>query len=178
MKIINTPLDGAYIIEQPRHFDDRGYFIESYNKRDFSEIGLDVEFVQDNHSSSTVNVLRGLHYQVEKPQGKLVRCVKGWIADVIVDLRLTSNTFGEHYKIDLNRPELMLWVPEGFAHGFVVKSDRAHVSYKTTEYYYKEYDRTLLWNDPALDIEWNIPYPILSEKDKRGKTLEECEKYD
>ena len=178
MKIINTPLDGAYIIEQPRHYDDRGYFLESYNKRDFAEIGLDVEFVQDNHSSSTVNVLRGLHYQVNKPQGKLVRCMKGWIHDVIVDLRLSSNTFGEHFKVDLHRPELMLWVPEGFAHGFYVKSDRAHVSYKTTEYYYKEHSRVLLWNDPELDIEWETSTPILSGQDKRGKTLEECDKYE
>lgn len=178
MKIINTPLQDSYIIEQPKFFDDRGFFIESYNKKVFDDVGLDMNFVQDNHSQSAVNVLRGLHYQVEKPQGKLVRCVKGWIVDVIVDLRQSSPTFGQHFKVDLNRPEVMLWVPEGFAHGFYVKSEKCEVSYKTTEYYYKEYDRTLIWNDPDLNITWGTTTPILSEKDKQGKSFEECEKYD
>jgi dTDP-4-dehydrorhamnose 3,5-epimerase len=177
MKIIETTLEGAYIIEQSKFFDDRGFFIESYNKRDLESV-LNVEFVQDNHSQSTINVLRGLHYQIENPQGKLVRCMRGWVTDVIVDLRESSPDFGQHTIVQLNRPEVMLWVPPGFAHGFVVRSDKADVSYKTTDYYYKEHDRTLLWNDPDLNIDWDVKDPILSEKDKRGKTLQECDKYD
>lgn len=178
MKIIKTPLEDAVLIEQNKHEDDRGYFIETYNQREFSSVGLDMEFVQDNHSLSHPHVLRGLHYQVERPQGKLVRCMKGSILDVIVDLRQSSPTFGQHYAVHLYRPEVMLWVPEGFAHGFYVYSLHAHVSYKTTEFYYKEYDRTLLWNDPDLGIDWGIDSPFLSAKDKYGKTFKECEKYE
>jgi len=177
MKITETTLEGVIIIEQTKFLDNRGFFIESYNKRDLESV-LDVEFVQDNHSCSTINVLRGLHYQVVKPQGKLVRCMDGWITDVVVDLRQSSPNFGEHVVVQLNSPEVMLWVPPGFAHGFYTKTGNAHVSYKTTDYYYKEYDRTLLWNDPDLNIEWESFSPILSEKDQKGKPLHECDKYD
>jgi len=178
MKIINTPLQDAVLIEQRKYEDDRGYFIETYSKKDFCDVGLDMEFVQDNHSRSSPHILRGLHYQVTKPQGKLVRCMQGSILDVIVDLRQSSPTFGQHYSVHLHRPEVMLWVPEGFAHGFYAYDLDTHVSYKTTEFYYKEYDRTLLWNDPDLGIDWGIDSPFLSEKDKYGKTFGECEKYE
>jgi dTDP-4-dehydrorhamnose 3,5-epimerase len=178
MNRTDIPLKDAFVIQVDKYKDRRGFFLESYNSNSFKEIGLDVEFVQDNHSNSSVNVLRGLHYQVEKPQGKLVRCMSGRILDVIVDLRESSETFGESYSIDLHSPEVMLWVPPGFAHGFYCMLDNCHVAYKTTDYYYKEYDRTLLWNDKDLGIPWSTPTPILSDKDKLGKTMSECEKYD
>lgn len=178
MKRIETPLKDAFIIEQKLFKDDRGFFVESYNERDFREVGLHENFCQDNHSYSTVNVLRGLHYQVTLPQGKLVRCIDGRIVDVIVDLRESSPTFGQHFKIDLHSPEKMLWVPAGFAHGFYVLSPSCHISYKTTEYYYPEFDRTLIWNDSTLGIEWPTNTPILSAKDELGKTFEKCEKYE
>ena len=178
MNRIDTPLKDAFVIHADKYKDNRGFFLESYNSNSFKEIGLDVDFVQDNHSNSSVNVLRGLHYQVEKPQGKLVRCMSGRILDVIVDLRESSETFGESYSIDLYSPEVMLWVPPGFAHGFYCMLDYCHIAYKTTDYYYKEYDRTLLWNDKDLGIQWPTTTPILSDKDKLGKTMSECEKYD
>lgn len=174
MKIIETGLKDALLIEVNRYIDNRGFFIESYNQRKF---GLEYDFVQDNHSKSHKGVLRGLHYQIKNPQGKLVRCISGTIYDVIVDLRKSSETFGKWYGVELNRPEVQLWVPPGFAHGFYTKSKSAQITYKTTDYYFPEYDRTLLWN--SLDIDWNASEdPILSQKDIEGKSFSECEKYD
>ena len=174
MKIIDIGLKDAALIEVDKYLDNRGFFIESFNQKKF---GIDYNFVQDNHSTSYSGVLRGLHYQIKHPQGKLVSCIRGVIYDVIVDLRKSSETFGKWCGVELSRPEVQLWVPPGFAHGFYTRSEIAQVVYKTTDYYYPEYDRTLLWND--LDINWNIvEKPILSEKDKKGKTFEECDKYE
>jgi len=173
MKIIETGLKDALLIEVDKYIDNRGFFIESYNEEKF---GLDYDFVQDNHSMSYQGVLRGLHYQIKNPQGKLVKCIRGTIYDVIVDLRESSETFGQWYGIELNRPEVQLWVPPGFAHGFYTRSEKAHVTYKTSDFYYPEYERTLLWND--LDINWNLNGdPILSDKDRDGKTFQDCEKF-
>lgn len=176
MKRTNTSLNDAFVVETKKYEDERGFFIESFNEKNFNDIGLNEKFVQDNHSRSSINVLRGLHYQVVKPQGKLVRCMTGRVMDVIVDLRKSSSTFGKHFSIELSSPEVMLWVPPGFAHGFYCLTEVCDISYKTTDYYYKEYDRTLFWND--LDIKWPSQSPILSEKDKNGKQFSECEKYD
>jgi len=180
MKKIDTSLNDAFIVEVDKYKDERGFFLESFNSQTFCDhvFGMHHLFVQDNHSHSTANVLRGLHYQMINPQGKLVRCMVGRVLDVIVDLRKSSTTFGQHIKVELNSPEKMLWVPPGFAHGFYVMSPTCEVSYKTDQYYYKPGDRTLLWNDPDLGIEWPTQTPILSEKDKVGKTFKECEKYD
>jgi dTDP-4-dehydrorhamnose 3,5-epimerase len=173
MKIIDIGLQDALLIEVDKYLDNRGFFIESYNEEKF---GLEYDFVQDNHSMSHKGVLRGLHYQIKNPQGKLVRCIRGSVYDVIVDLRESSETFGEWYGVELDRPELQLWVPPGFAHGFYTRSDKANVVYKTTDFYYPEYERTLLWND--LTIDWNLDIsPILSDKDQEGKTFQECEKF-
>ena len=134
--------------------------------------------VQDNHSRSIGGVLRGLHYQIEHPQGKLVRCSNGIVYDVIVDLRTRSSTFGKSFGVMLDRPEIQLWVPPGFAHGFYTVSETADFQYKTSDTYYPEYERTLIWNDPILGIEWPLNRdPIISDKDKVGKLLNECEKY-
>lgn len=174
MKIIKVGLKDVLLIEVDKYLDDRGFFIESFNTKKF---GLEYDFVQDNHSMSSKGVLRGLHYQINHPQGKLVRCISGTIYDAIVDLRKSSETFGQWFGVQLNRPEVQLWVPPGFAHGFYTISEKAHVTYKTTDYYYPKHDRTLLWND--LDINWNIlEEPILSEKDKYGKTFNDCDKYE
>lgn len=177
MKVLTTPLVGALILE-PRVFaDDRGFFLESYNEKVFSEIGVPDKFVQDNHSFSKCGVLRGLHYQVGKPQGKLVRVVSGEIFDVFVDLRKTSSTFGRWYGVKLSgENRLLAWIPAGFAHGFHVVSESAHVVYKANEFYFPELERTVLWNDPDLNIDWeNVAVPLLSEKDKKGKLLKEAE---
>ena len=174
MKIIEIGLKDALLIEVDKYLDNRGFFIESFSEKKFN---LQYDFVQDNHSMSNRGVLRGLHYQIKHPQGKLVRCIRGTVYDVIVDLRKSSETFGQWYSVELNRPEVQLWVPPGFAHGFYTRSETAQVTYKTTDYYHPKYDRTLLWND--LDINWNVDgEPILSEKDQKGKTFEECDKYE
>lgn len=170
MKVLETPLTGALVLE-PRVFEDsRGFFLESYSKRVFHEIGIREDFVQDNHSCSKRGVLRGLHYQVQKAQGKLVRVVSGEIVDALVDLRRSSPTFGRAHTVKLSgENKRMAWVPAGFAHGFHVLSESAHVLYKTTEFYFPELERTILWNDPELKIEWELAgEPLLSEKDKRG----------
>lgn len=172
MKIVELNVKDALLFESPKYVDQRGYFLESYNKKTFR---LGYDFVQDNHSSSTRNVLRGLHYQIKNPQGKLVRCIRGSILDTIVDLRQSSETFGEWYSVKLDRPELQLWVPPGFAHGFLTLSENAQVCYKTTEYWYPQHERVLLWN--SLDISWGISHPLLSERDGEGKSFEDCEKY-
>lgn len=180
MKKITTSLSGVLILE-PRVFgDDRGYFLESYNQRTFAELGIAEAFVQDNHSFSEKNVVRGLHYQICQPQGKLVRAITGEILDVVLDIRRRSPTFGKWESFTLSgENKRMLWVPLGFAHGFRVVSQTAHVLYKTTDFYAPEHERTVAWNDPALKIAWELDgEPIVSAKDKLGLRFEEAEKFD
>jgi dTDP-4-dehydrorhamnose 3,5-epimerase len=157
MKKIETTLSGVLLLE-PRVFDDdRGFFLESYNQRAFIELGIPEPFVQDNHSCSEKNVIRGLHYQILQPQGKLVRAVTGEILDVVVDLRGGSPTFGKWEAFRLSgENKKMLWIPPGFAHGFRVMSDNAHVLYKTTDFYEPKHERTLAWNDSELNINWQL----------------------
>jgi dTDP-4-dehydrorhamnose 3,5-epimerase len=177
MKVLETPLAGAVVLE-PRVFeDDRGFFLESYSQRTFDHMGITARFLQDNHSFSKRGVLRGLHYQVEKPQGKLVRVVSGEVVDAFVDLRKTSPTFRRTHAVRLSgENRRMMWIPAGFAHGFYVVSDTAHVLYKSTEFYFPELERTILWNDPELRINWEIRgEPLLSEKDRRGVRLRDAE---
>jgi dTDP-4-dehydrorhamnose 3,5-epimerase len=167
---------------EPRVFSDaRGFFFESYNRNTFRQAtGLDVEFVQDNHSSSSHNVLRGLHYQLRRPQGKLVRVTAGEIWDVAVDLRRGSASFGRWTCATLSaQSRRMLWVPAGFAHGFLVLSEQADVVYKVTDYYAPEDERTLLWNDPALAIAWPLDgAPVMTDKDRHGAPLAAAEIFD
>lgn len=179
MNVIETSLPGVLILE-PRVFGDaRGFFMESYNRRVFAELGLPTDFVQDNHSRSARGVLRGLHYQIQKPQGKLVRVVRGAVYDVAVDLRRSSPTFGRWVGVELSEAnQRMLWIPPGFAHGFLVLSDCADFLYKTTDFYAPEYERCLAWNDPAIGIAWPLDgEPVLSAKDRAGKLLAEAEVY-
>jgi dTDP-4-dehydrorhamnose 3,5-epimerase len=178
MKITPTAIPDVRLVE-PRVFEDaRGYFLESWNARTLAAAGLDAAFVQDNHSHSVRNVLRGLHYQVQHAQGKLVRVVTGEVFDVAVDLRRSSPTFGRHVVAILSaRNRHMLWVPPGFAHGFLVLSESADFLYKTTDYWYPEHERTLLWNDPALGIDWPVADPILTAKDVAGTPLRDAEAY-
>lgn len=176
MKVIKTGIPDLLIIEPTVFGDQRGFFFESYNQKIFQEkTGLDINFVQDNHSLSVKNVLRGLHYQVKQPQGKLVRVVAGEVYDVAVDIRKDSATFGEWEGIHLSAEnKKMFWVPAGFAHGFLVLSDTAEFLYKTTDYYAPEHERCIAWNDESLKIVWPIDgQPELSEKDKLGIKLPE-----
>jgi len=177
MKVLETPLAGALVLEPKVFADDRGFFLESYNQKAFQEIGIRDKFVQDNHSYSKHGVLRGLHYQVKKPQGKLVRVVSGEVLDVFVDLRRSSASFGRWHGVKLSGENRRLaWIPAGFAHGFYVLSESAHVLYKASEFYFPELERTVLWNDPDLNINWeNVEEPLLSEKDKKGKRLKDAE---
>lgn len=173
MRLTPLALPEVMLVE-PRVFgDDRGFFYESWNRRALAEAGLDVEFVQDNHSRSRRGVLRGLHYQVEHAQGKLVRATVGEVFDVVVDLRRSSPAFGRHVGVTLSAANKhMLWVPPGFAHGFVVVSEEAEFLYKTTDYWYPAHERTLLWNDPALGIAWPLAgEPTLAAKDAAGTPL-------
>ena len=178
MRVIPTAIPDLLIIE-PRVFgDERGFFFESFNRREFAGlVGREVDFVQDNHSRSARNVLRGLHYQIRHPQAKLVRVTQGAVLDVAVDIRKGSPTFGQHVALELSAEnKRMLWLPEGFAHGFVVVSDSAECLYKTTDYWYPEYERCIRWDDPTLAIDWKLEaQPILSAKDAQGKTLAEAE---
>lgn len=177
---IPTSLPGMFILE-PRVFgDERGFFLESYNQQVLAEIGIHDRFVQDNHSCSGRNVLRGLHYQVQRPQGKLVRVAEGEILDVAVDLRRSSPTFGGWAAVRLSGDnKRMLWIPAGFAHGFCVRSEKAHVLYKATDYYAPEYERTLAWNDPDLEIQWELEgEPIVSAKDHRGVAFRDAETFE
>ncbi len=178
MKILPTEIPDVLILE-PRIFeDDRGFFYESYNEKLFAEkTGLRTHFVQDNHSCSVKNVLRGLHYQIQQPQGKLVRVVVGEVFDVAVDLRKSSSTFGQWVGCFLSAEnKRQFWIPEGFAHGFLVLSEVAEFLYKTTNYYAPQYDRTLLWNDFDLAIDWPLEGdPILSAKDQAGQPLKTAE---
>lgn len=171
-------IDGLVLIKPKVFADGRGFFMESYKKSDFVKAGITCDFVQDNHSKSTKGVLRGLHYQVSpKPQAKLVRCVKGKVYDVAVDLRPNSNTFGKGVKVELSgENKHMLFIPENFAHGFVVLSDEAELMYKTNNEYSPEFDRGVLWNDEAINIDWGVDSPILSEKDKIQPKLTEINK--
>ena len=185
MNSIVTEIKDAYIITTKKHSDERGFFIETFNLEQFRHIiGYNVEFVQDNHSKSSKNVLRGLHYQIKHSQGKLVRCTQGSLFDVIVDLRTFSPTFKKSFTITLDNPETLLWVPPGLAHGFYTLEDNTEFEYKVTDYYYPEYDRTLIWNDKTINIMWpfykfwGYVVPTLSKKDKRGFTFDECQKYD
>lgn len=184
MEFIKTELQHAQLIKPKIYGDSRGFFLESW-RQDLFDQNLNndqpLNFVQDNHSSSSQGVLRGLHYQLVHPQGKLVRVMQGEIYDVIVDLRPTSPTFGKWQGFHLSAANsLILWVPPGFAHGFYVLSEKAEFVYKCTAYYYPEYERSLLWNDPHLNINWpliDLEQPILSEKDRLGKTMNEAELY-
>ena len=180
MRVTATQIADVLVVE-PRVFKDRrGFFLESYNRRAFREAtGLDVEFVQDNHSRSAKNVLRGLHYQIQCPQGKLVRVTAGEIWDVAVDLRQGSASFGRWVASTLDASSARsIWIPPGFAHGFLVLSDAAEVQYKTTDYYAPEHERTLLWNDPALGIPWPLAGdPVITEKDRQGAPLASAERF-
>ena len=177
---IPTSLPGLLILE-PRVFgDERGFFLESYNEQVMADVGIRQPFVQDNHSCSSQNVLRGLHYQIRQAQGKLVRVVEGEILDVAVDLRRSSLTFGTWEGVRLSgENKRMLWIPAGFAHGFRVVSEKAHVLYKATDYYAPEHERTLAWNDADLKIDWELDgEPIVSAKDRRGAALRDIETFE
>lgn len=179
MKAHQTSISGALILEPKVFSDDRGFFLESYSERTFAEIGIKDKFVQDNHSRSQRGVLRGLHYQVQKPQGKLIRVVSGEVLDVFVDLRKTSPTFGRWDAVKLSADnKLLAWIPVGLAHGFYVLSDDADVLYKSTEFYYPELERTILWNDPDLGIDWDAQNPLLSPKDQRGTRFRDAEMFE
>lgn len=180
MKVLRTAIPDVMIIEPTVFGDARGFFFESYNQRRFEELtGITATFVQDNHSRSAQGVLRGLHYQIRQPQGKLVRVLAGEIVDVCVDLRRSSPTFGHCVSVTLSGDNhRQVWVPPGFAHGFVVISATADVAYKATDYYAPEHERTLLWNDPALGIAWALDgEPLLSAKDRAGVPLAQAETY-
>jgi dTDP-4-dehydrorhamnose 3,5-epimerase len=179
MKVTPTELPDVRLVE-PRVFaDERGTFFESFNVRTMAALGIDAAFVQDNHSYSRRGVLRGLHYQVAHAQGKLVRVVTGEVFDVVVDLRRSSLTFGRWVGATLSAANRhMLWIPPGFAHGFVVRSEGADFLYKTTDYWYPEHERTLLWNDPALGIDWGlVGPPIVNAKDAAGALLAAADTY-
>ncbi|MGB1187819.1 MAG: dTDP-4-dehydrorhamnose 3,5-epimerase [Cycloclasticus pugetii] len=175
MKVIETDIPDVKIIEPTVFGDERGFFFESFNAKAFNEaIGSTVEFVQDNHSKSNKGVLRGLHYQIQQPQGKLVRVVEGKVFDVAVDIRKSSPTFGQWVGVTLSAEnKKQLWVPEGFAHGFITLSDSAEFLYKTTDYYAPEFERSIIWNDKTVNIAWplDIP-PSLSGKDSDSLKLE------
>jgi dTDP-4-dehydrorhamnose 3,5-epimerase len=180
LKKIETSLPGVFILE-PRVFgDERGFFLESYNQQTMAAAGINGNFVQDNHSCSARHVLRGLHYQVQQPQGKLVRVVEGEILDVAVDMRRSSPAFGRWAGVRLSgENKRMLWIPAGFAHGFLVLSEKAHVLYKATGFYAPEHERTLAWNDPDLQINWELSEaPIVSAKDQSGVAFREAEAFD
>ncbi len=181
MDVIKTAIPDLFIIEPKVFGDERGFFMESFNKDTFREkTGVAANFVQDNHSRSTKNVLRGLHYQIKQAQGKLVRVVSGEVYDVAVDIRKSSPTFGQWAGCILSETnKRQFWIPAGFAHGFVVLSDVADFLYKTTDYYAPEYERSILWNDPKINIDWKMEgKPILSAKDKAGILLKEAEVFE
>lgn len=182
MTLIRTHIDGLLVLE-PRVFgDERGFFMESYNERTFRELtGLSPSFVQDNHSRSARGVLRGLHYQLRQPQGKLVRVVQGRVFDVALDIRRTSPTFGKWHGVELSgENKRQFWVPAGFAHGFVVLSESADFLYKTTDFYAPEYERCIAWNDPTIGIDWHLGdiVPQLSAKDRAGVAFTDAEVFE
>jgi dTDP-4-dehydrorhamnose 3,5-epimerase len=180
MNVIKTNLPEVLVLE-PRIFgDDRGFFYESFNAKKFTELsGIETAFVQDNHSLSARNVLRGLHYQIRQPQGKLVRVVAGKVFDVAVDIRRSSPHFGQWTGVSLSAEnKRQMWIPAGFAHGFIVLSDSAEFLYKTTDYWSPEYERCLQWDDPAIGIQWPLSGdPVMSSKDQQGKSLADAEVY-
>ena len=180
MKIIPTSIPEVLIIEPNIASDSRGFFFESFNEKKFSQsTGLNVRFVQDNHSQSTKGVLRGLHYQIQQPQGKLVRVVRGAVFDVAVDIRRSSPTFGQWAGAELTEENCrQLWAPIGFAHGFLVLSDRADFLYKATDYYAPQFERSILWSDPKIGIQWPLnEAPQLSTKDKASLLFEQADTY-
>lgn len=182
MKFTPTNLPDVILIEPDLHGDARGFFMETYRQESFAEAGIPHRFVQDNHSGSRQGILRGLHYQIRQPQGKLVRAIAGEIFDVAVDLRRSSPTFGGWTGATLSSANrLQMYIPPGFAHGFYVLSEWAEIVYKATDYYAPAWDRTLLWNDPTLGIAWPLLgglSPLLSEKDRHGKPLAETDLYE
>jgi dTDP-4-dehydrorhamnose 3,5-epimerase len=177
MDFIPTNIPDVILIEPKIFSDERGFFLESFRENKFIEAGIMDRFVQENHSSSQKGVLRGLHYQIKQTQGKLIRAIAGEILDIAVDIRRSSPTFGQWVGIILSaQDKRQLWIPPGFAHGFYVLSEQAEVTYKVTDYYAPEWERTILWNDPQLDIDWQISMPpILSQKDLNGKLLKDSE---
>lgn len=177
MNIIPTKIPDLFIIEPQVFSDERGFFFEAYNLKKFVDIGVNINFVQDNHSYSKQNVLRGLHYQIEQPQGKLIRVIVGTIFDVAVDIRKSSPTFGQWVGCELSAAnKRQFWIPPGFAHGFVVLSEFAEVLYKTTDYYAPQHERCIHWNDPDLSINWHLEAtPIISVKDAAGKPFNMAE---
>ncbi len=180
MNIVRTDIPEVLIVEPTVYGDARGFFFESFNQRRFEALsGLSLNFVQDNHSRSARGVLRGLHYQLHQPQGKLVRVIAGEVFDVCVDLRRSSPTYGKSVSVLLSADNhRQLWIPPGFAHGFLVTSDSADFVYKTTDYYAPEHERSVLWNDPALAIPWPLQSePLLSAKDKAGLPLAQAKTY-
>ena len=179
MKKIETPLKDLYVIEFKRFEDDRGFFLESYNEQKFKELELDYNFVQDNHSKSVKNVLRGLHYQIERAQGKLVRVTQGEVFDVAVDMRASSPTLGQWVGTHLSAEnKRQMWIPVGFAHGFLVLSDTAEFLYKTTDFYAPQFECCVKWDDPTIRIEWPLQgMPILSSKDSQGLSLQAASKF-
>ena len=180
-KITTTPIDGVLVLEPKVFGDARGFFFESFNARDFAQAtGLEVTFVQDNHSKSAKGVLRGLHYQAQHAQGKLVRVTQGAVFDVAVDIRKGSPTFGQWFGAELSAENnKQMWIPAGLAHGFLVTSDSAEFLYKTTDYYYPEFERSLLWNDPSVGVEWPLhlldSQPLLAAKDVAALTFAQSE---
>jgi len=178
MNITETRIPAVKLIEPKVFGDERGFFMETWNQKAFREAGINATFVQDNHSRSVKNTLRGLHYQIRQPQGKLVRVTRGEVFDVAVDLRTNSPTFGQwvgEYLSEENKR--MLWVPPGFAHGFLVTSDTADFQYKCTDFYAPEYERSIRWNDPTLKINWGVTHPedlLLSGKDQDAQSLEQA----
>lgn len=185
MNVVPTAIPDVLVFEPKVFGDERGFFFESFNERRFAEaIGVHEDmpqhlvprFVQDNHSKSSAGVLRGLHYQIRQPQGKLVRVIAGAVFDVAVDIRQSSPTFGHWIGVELSdRNKRQLWIPPGFAHGFVAVTESAEFLYKTTDYWAPEHERCIRWDDPAIGIEWPVDEPLLSEKDRRGKLLAEAE---
>jgi len=179
MRIEETPLAGVRIVEPSVFGDPRGWFMETFNADVFRAAGLPENFAQDNHSYSARGVVRGLHYQLEQPQGKLVRCVRGAILDVAVDIRRGSPTFGQSVSVELSEGnKRMLWIPPKFAHGFCALTENVEVIYKCTTLWHKASDTTLLWNDPELAIDWRVSEPIVSAKDQQGRTLREAPLFD
>lgn len=181
MKITALAIPDVLLFEPTVFGDERGYFLETFRESHFKNRGIDLSFVQDNQSMSGQGILRGLHYQLKYPQGKLVRALSGEIFDVAVDIRKSSPTFGQWVGATLSAENKnQLWVPPGFAHGFYVTSESAEISYKCTEYYHPEDDHSLLWNDPALNIAWPLvgPEPQLSDKDRNAKTLQDAALFD
>lgn len=182
MKFTPTSVPDVILIEPQVFGDRRGFFMETFQRKIFAAGGIAANFVQDNHSGSLKGTLRGLHYQIQQPQGKLVRCVVGEVFDVAVDIRRSSSTFGKWVGTTLSAEnKRMMWVPPGFAHGFYVLSDWGELVYKATDYYAPEWDRSLLWNDPVIGIEWPIPYgekPLLSPKDKAAKLLKDADLFE